>query len=44
MNLNKLSIREKIGQRFIFGINDNNIDVIIDLIKNYSIGGVILYK
>ena len=44
MDLNKLSIREKIGQRFIFGINDNNIDVIIDLIKNYSIGGVILYK
>jgi hypothetical protein len=27
MDLNKLSIREKIGQRFIFGINDNNIDV-----------------
>lgn len=44
MNLSKLSIREKVGQRFIFGINDNNIDVIIDLIKNYSIGGVILYK
>lgn len=44
MDLNKLSIREKIGQRFIFGINDSNIDVIINLIKNYSIGGVILYK
>lgn len=44
MDLNKLSICEKIGQRFIFGINDSNIDIIIDLIKKYSIGGVILYK
>ena len=39
-----LSIDEKIGQRFIFGINDNNIDTIVELIKKCYIGGVILYK
>ncbi len=39
-----LSIDEKIGQRFIFGINDNNIDGIITLIKKCYIGGIILYK
>lgn len=40
----ELSFREKVGQRFIIGINSFNIDVIIYLIKNYYIGGVILYK
>ena len=44
MNIKKLSIKEKIGQKFIFGVNSHNIDNIIDLIKNYYIGGVILYK
>lgn len=44
MNLNELSMQEKIGQRFIFGVNSHNIDVIINLIENYYIGGVILYK
>lgn len=39
-----LSIDEKIGQRFIFGINDENIDCIIQLIEKASIGGVVLYK
>ena len=40
----KLSIEEKIGQRFIFGVNNDNIDSIVNLIKNNYIGGVILYK
>ena len=44
MNINSLSLDEKIGQRFIFGINDENIDCLINLIKNYYIGGVILYR
>ena len=44
MELKKLSLEEKIGQKFMFGINSHNIDVIVDLIKRYSIGGVILYK
>lgn len=44
MNLEKLSLEEKIGQKFMFGINSHNIDIIINLIKKYSIGGVILYK
>lgn len=44
VNLDSMSIREKIGQKFMIGINSHNIDVIIDLIKKYSIGGVILYK
>lgn len=44
MNINELSIKEKIGQKFIFGVNSSNVDIIIDLIKNYYIGGVILYK
>jgi len=39
-----LSIDEKIGQRFMFGVNSNNIDVIIELIKRTYIGGVVLYK
>lgn len=43
MNYN-LSLEEKIGQMFMFGINDSNTDGIIDLIRNYKIGGVILYR
>ena len=39
-----MSIQEKIGQKFMFGVNSHNIDIIVDLIKKYHIGGVILYK
>lgn len=39
-----LSIDEKIGQRFIFGINDSNIEAVLTLIKKCYIGGVVLYK
>ena len=42
--LNKLTLEEKIGQRFIFGTNSNNIDDVVKLIKDNYIGGVILYK
>ena len=44
MNINKLSLKEKIGQKLLVGINDYNIEIIIDLIKNNYIGGVLLYK
>ena len=44
IKLGDLSIDEKIGQRFIFGTNSDNIDCLIELIKNSFIGGVILYK
>ena len=44
MNINSLTLNEKVGQRFIFGVNSDNIDDIIKLIKRYHIGGVILYK
>lgn len=44
MNLKELSIEEKIGQKFIVGVNSYNTDIIVNLIKNYYIGGVILYK
>lgn len=42
--MNKLSLEQKIGQRFIMGVNNNNISIIINLIKNAYLGGVILYK
>ena len=42
--LEKLSLEEKVGQMFMFGVNDRNTDGIIELIKKYKIGGVILYK
>ena len=45
MIMNKeLSLEEKIGQKFILGINSDDIDCIVDLIEKYCIGGVILYK
>lgn len=44
MNADSLSFYEKVGQRFIIGVNNYNIDSIIYLIKNYYIGGIILYK
>lgn len=44
MDLNNLSLLEKIGQKFILGVNSHNIDIIIEMIKKYYIGGVVLYK
>ncbi len=44
MDIKELSLEEKIGQRFIFGINNSNIDIIIAMIKKRKIGGVILYR
>ena len=44
MNLDNIQLEDKIGQRFIFGINKENIDVILELVKNVHLGGVILYK
>ena len=44
MNIYDLSIKEKIGQRLMFGVNSDNIDLIVDLVRDYAIGGVILYK
>ena len=40
----ELSIREKIGQMLMFGVNSKNIDCICELIRDYAIGGVILYR
>ncbi len=42
--LENLTIEEKIGQMLMFGTNSSNIEPICNLIKNYKIGGVILYK
>ena len=42
--ISNLSLEEKIGQMFMFGINKNNTDGIIKLIIENKIGGVILYK
>jgi beta-N-acetylhexosaminidase len=39
-----LSLNEKIGQRFMMGINNENIHEIIKLIKENYLGGVVLYK
>ena len=44
MNINVLSLKEKIGQKFLLGVNSSNIEDIIYLIKNNYIGGVVLYK
>ena len=44
MNIGNLSLNEKIGQRFIMGVNNQNISEIIKLIKKAYLGGVILYK
>jgi len=44
MDINNLSIQEKIAQKLMFGVNSSNINIIIELIKKYKIGGVILYK
>ncbi len=44
VNLETLSLDEKMGQRFIIGTNSNKIDIIVRLIKERHIGGVILYR
>jgi len=44
MNIDNLSLEEKIGQMCMVGINSENIDCLYELIKNNKIGGVILYK
>ena len=44
MNINNLSLEEKIAQKLMFGVYSHNIDIIVQLIKKYKIGGVILYK
>ena len=40
----QLSLEEKIGQRFIMGVNNSNINDIIKLVHDNYLGGVILYK
>lgn len=45
MNFNKLSLEEKFGQMILLGLDVYEInDEIIDIIKTYKIGGVVLYK
>jgi len=44
MNIDNLSLKEKIGQMCIVGINSNKIEPLYNLIKESKIGGVILYK
>jgi len=44
MDINKLSLEEKIGQMMMVGINSSNIDCLYKLIKENKVGGVILYK
>lgn len=40
----KLTIEEKICQKLIIGCNSSNVDLIVEMIENYAVGGVILYK
>ena len=40
----KLTIEEKVCQKLILGCNSSNIDLIVELIEKYAIGGVILYR
>lgn len=44
MNVDDLTDIEKIGQMFMFGVNSSDITPIYDLVRNFKIGGVILYK
>ena len=44
MEINNLSLEEKIGQLFIVGRKQENITNIDRLIEKYKIGGIILYK
>lgn len=43
--MKELTLKEKVAQMLLVGIpNKESIDGVLDLIKNYGIGGVILYK
>ena len=45
MKIEELSIEEKVGQMLMIGLDvPNAIDVVDDLIIEYKIGGVLLYK
>ena len=45
MNIDKLTIQEKIGQMLMIGMDTNYItDRIKTLITKYKIGGIILYR
>lgn len=44
MEVFDLTTNEKIGQMFMFGINNKDITPLYSLIREYKIGGVILYK
>lgn len=44
-NINDLTLKEKLGQMIILGLDVKNIEQkIFDLIREYHIGGVVLYK
>ena len=40
----KLTLEEKLCQKLILGCNSSDVDLLVELIKKYHIGGVILYK
>lgn len=43
--MEKLSLEEKIGQMIVYGINEENVkDRLIKMIRDYKLGGIILYK
>ncbi len=45
MNINNLSLEEKIGQMILVGINKNGpISVVEDLILKYKVGGIMIYR
>ena len=45
MNFNDLSFKEKLGQMFLIGLGIDEVnDEIIELIKEYKIGGIVLYR
>ena len=44
MEINELSLEEKVAQLFMVGIHEKDIDGIIDLVQNTKIGGVVLYR
>ena len=45
-NIEDLSLKEKIGQKFIIGFDEKEkvLEKIEDTIKNHKIGGILLYK
>ena len=45
MELNKLSVEEKVGQMIMVGMETNYITERIEtMVKKYKIGGIILYR